>query len=107
MSMSPFLSWVLMLSLAVLAWLGASRFGAWLDRVMSDDLSAARRRDEALKVMERWHPSQGPRPVHSVNAEADARHAACTCRTVLPGVYDPDPWARRVPDPSCPVHKES
>ena len=92
MSMSPFLSWVLMLSLAVLAWLGASRFGDWLDRVMSDDLSAARRRDEALKVMERWHPSQGPRPVHSVNVEADARHAACVCG-------DPaNPYKR------CPVH---
>ena len=72
--MSPLLSWLFFVTFLGLGLWVALRLDRIFDRVWTDDLAAARHREEALKVMESWHPSQGPRnDVHSVNA--DTEHA--------------------------------
>jgi hypothetical protein len=107
--MSAFLSWVLMLTLAVSALWLASRFSAWLDRFidrfMSADLDGVRRRDRALDVMASWHPSQGPQ-AHIVSPGHAAR-AECSCSRIPLREYEQMPaFGHVIPDPNCPVHSE-
>lgn len=107
--MSPLLSWLFFVTFLGLGLWVALRLDRIFDRVWTDDLAAARHREEALKVMESWHPSKGPQPVHSVNEEADARHAdpVCTCRRIEPSEYDQyNPFGYRIPNPSCLIHAE-
>lgn len=73
--MSPLLSWLFFATFLGLGLWLALHIDSILDRVFTDDLAAARHREEALKVMESWHPSQGPQPVHSVNDQTDTEHA--------------------------------
>jgi hypothetical protein len=106
--MSPLLSWLFFATFLSLGLWVAFRFDSILDRVWTDDLAAARRRDEALKVMESWHPSQGPKPVHSVNDEAGTERADSLCNCGEWALYNANEHmhgggVHAVP---CPIHTE-